>query len=107
SGRGPSDTSNSWNSPGLISAPALAVQVIFEVTSVTGAPCTSMGVSRVVFSVTAVQPAVGLTETEAMGASGGRKTSSLTVDALARSFGTRKATLVKLPCSAVRGLTVT
>src|SRR5690606_41997063 len=97
----------SCNAQAVISTTALAVQVIFEYASVTGARYTSKGVSRVVFSVTAVQPAVGLTETKAMGASGGRKTSSLTVDALARSFGTRKATLVKLPCSAVRGLTVT
>ena len=95
SGSGPSETSNSWNWPGLISAPAVAVQVIFVMASVISSPSSVlMGVASLVFSVTPFHPASGLSETDAIGVSVGRLTSSLVVEAVSLSLGTRKATLV-------------
>ena len=58
-------------------------------------------------STCAVQPATGLTETNAIGAFSGIVTSSLTVPAVAFSLGTRKLSLAKPPWVAVLGLTVT
>jgi hypothetical protein len=52
------------------------------------------GAASFAFSTWAVHPATGLTETERIGAVGGRFTSSATVLALAFSFGTRKVSLV-------------
>jgi hypothetical protein len=93
-GSGPSDTSNSWNWPGLTAAPVLAVHVIFETVSVISASCTLIGVASLDRTATASQPGTGLTETEATGASAGRFTSILVVSALSVSFGTRNVTFV-------------
>ena len=93
-GSGPSETSNSWNWPGLITEPASAVQVIFVTASVMSPSSDLIGVASLVFSVTAVQPGSGLVETDAIGWSAGRVTSSLVVFALSFSLGTRKVTLV-------------
>jgi len=51
SGSGPSETSNSWNWPGLIAAPGCAVQVIFETASVISAPSVSIGVLGLIYAI--------------------------------------------------------
>ncbi len=107
SGSGPIETGNSWNSPGLIPAPAAAVKVSLPTTSVTWLPCTFSGVASLRFSTATVQPGTGMVDTDATGASSGRFTSSLTVDAVSLSFGTRNATRPYPPWVAEFGLTVT
>jgi hypothetical protein len=92
-GSGPSDTSNSWNWPGLMVASALAVQVIFVTASVIGVPCASIGWASFDLTAAMVQPATGLSDTEANGVSAGRLTSTLVVPAVSDSFGTRNVTL--------------
>ncbi len=99
--------SNSWNCPGWIDVPGTAVQVILLTASVTSAPCTFNGVVSARFSISAVQPATGLTDADAIGAFSGTVTSSLTVPAVAFSLGTRKLSFAKPPWVAVLGFTVT
>src|SRR5689334_13500288 len=106
-GSGPSDTSNSWNCEGLMTAPGSAVHVILVIASVISPSSDLIGVESFVVSVVAVQPATGRSDTDAIGVSGGRFTSTFVVFALSVSFGTRKATLVYPPWTAELGLTVT
>ncbi len=90
-GSGPIDTGNSWNSPGLTPPLGAAVKVSFDTASVSWLPCTSIGGSTLRFSTATVQPGTGMVETEPTGALSGRFTSTLTVDAVSLSFGTRNA----------------
>src|SRR5262249_9066379 len=66
-GSGPSETSNSWNCPGLMAEAASAVQVIFVIASVTSPSSVLSGVASLVFSGLAVHPFRGLTDTDAIG----------------------------------------
>src|SRR5918999_126685 len=91
------DTSNSWNSPGLIEP---LLQVIFDTASVIVRSPDLIGLGRLVLTILTVHPGVGRTDTEASGWSSGRAISSLVVTALASSLGTRKDTFVNPPCSA-------
>ena len=77
-----------------MAASPVAVQVIFETTSVIWLPCTSIGVDSVRRSTTAVQPGTGIVDTEATGASSGRFDLELRRGRASLSLGTRKATRV-------------
>ena len=54
-------------------------------------PCTSIGGSTLRFSVATVHPGTGIVDTEPTGAFSGSTTSTLVVDAVSLSFGTRNA----------------
>jgi hypothetical protein len=72
---------------------ALAVHVIFVTASVTVSPSLVLiGVASLLVSVVAVHPGTGMIDTEAIGLSAGRLTSSLVVEAVSLSVGTRNAT---------------
>ena len=62
-----------------------------DTASVSWLPCTSIGGSTLRFSTATVQPGTGIVDTEPTGAFSGSTTSSLAVEAVSLSFGTRKA----------------
>ncbi len=103
-GQAAEETSNSWNSPGFTSPPD---QVILVTASVISPYWDWTGVGSLPSVTSAFQPGTGLTETNGSGASTGKVTSILVVEASSRSLGTRKATLLKLPCGTEPGWTVT
>src|SRR4051812_9231616 len=107
SGIGPALTSNSSNSPGLIAALPVAVQVICETASVICCPFDSTGLGSFSRFTSYVQPACGLTLTLANGVSTGKATATLVVDALSLSVGTLNVSAAYDPWVASRGLTVT
>src|ERR1700712_2479897 len=94
-GTGPTETSNSANSPRAILPLASAVQVMLLTAWVMVALSSSeTGVLSFDVVALAVQPGSFLTETEANGWSVGKFTVTLMVLAFADSLGTRKVSLV-------------
>jgi hypothetical protein len=91
SGSGPKETGNCWNCPASIFPP---VQVISLTAESTVPSSVFSGVASLVVVTFAVHPGTGWIDTDAIGWSVGRKTSSLTVDALSSSSGTLKATVL-------------
>src|SRR6185312_2001063 len=90
-GSGPIETSNSWNWPGAIVPP---LQVIVETAFVISPSSDLSGVASLASVTLTVQPGVGRTETEVIGWSDGRWTSSFVVSAPCCSLGTRNDTLL-------------
>jgi len=70
---------------------SVAVQVTFVTASVICLPCMLSGLASLLFVTATAQPSTGCGITDASGWSAGKVTSSLTVEASSRSFGTRKS----------------
>src|SRR3954447_19622330 len=79
----------SWNWPGR-TPPAVAVQVTSETTDLTCAPNILIGLLSFRVAVVTFQPGVAVVCTDPSGRSLGRMTRILVVEALSRSFGTRR-----------------
>ncbi len=73
--------------------PGSACHTILSAASEMVLPSTSTGAGSAPFSTVAVQPGTGSTSTALSGVSVGRATSTLTVDAVSDSVGTRKFTV--------------
>lgn len=91
SGRAPKETGNCWMKPGSMPLSS-AVQVTLETASEICRPCTSRGLASLLLVTVIFQPSTFCGITEESGASAGKLTSSWVVEALSRSFGTRKLT---------------
>src|SRR5438045_5350840 len=77
---------------------AEAVHVILLTTSLISSPSSVFtGVLSLVVPTAAVQPGIGIVDTDAIGLSVGIATSSFVVEAVSLSVGTRKAIRAKLP----------
>ena len=103
----PTERPKSWNCPGPIfpSGP-LPVQVIVSTRSVTCSPSSFVtGCASFFLTTLAVQPGTGWVDTNWKPA--GNCTSTLTVDASSRSFGTRTSSRVKPPAGTSSGWSVT
>ena len=96
-GSGPALIANSWYWSGAIAEPGLAVQVTTCGAVVSVVPETSTGLGSLASVTTALHPGTGRVETELSGVSCGRVTTTLVVEAVGDSFGTRNVSWAKLP----------
>lgn len=106
-GEPPTEMVNIWNSFYPIWWVSSAVQTTLVGALVTVDPDTCTGFGRSVVMTCAVQPSMGLTETEVSGVSVGSFTSSRLVLAVADSLGTMNVSLVNPPSFVTDGSTVT
>src|SRR5882672_6866159 len=85
----------------------VAVQVTLLIPVVTGPASVSIGVFRVNWAASALQPAMGSTSASAIGWSVGNCTTTLVVVWGSFSFGTTNASTASLPFGAVSGSILT